>query len=132
MSVNKEIALEIKEIFDSNTVSDLKRFLNRRQRLNTINSYLIYLFHLIQSAGIFTSSYATSTDNKDLIWIGISLNILATLINVSEKTNNNILKKLMNDIVLIKEGTYVDEGELISIDKKEEQEHPNENHNEKV
>ena len=132
MSVNKEIALEIKEIFDSNTVSDLKRFLNRRQRLNTINSYLIYLFHLIQSAGIFTSSYATSTDNKDLIWIGISLNILATLINVYEKTNNNILKKLMNDIVLIKEGTYVDEGELISIDKKEEQEHPNENHNEKV
>ena len=41
------------------------------------------------------------------------LNLFATLINVYEKTNNSILQKLMDDIKLIKNGKYIDEGQLI-------------------
>jgi hypothetical protein len=45
--------------------------------------------------------------------------MLATLISIYEKQNSNILKKLLNDIKLIKDGTYIDEEELIdNIEKK--------------
>ena len=108
---------EIKDIFDKNTLSDLKRFLEKRQCLNVANSYLIYLFHFIQSAGILTTSIAAASDDKKLIWIGVSLNILASLINVYEKTNASIIKKLMNDINDIKSGNYIDEGEMVDVDK---------------
>ena len=111
-----DVFLEINEIFDNNMLNDLKRFLSRRQNLNTTNSYLIYLFHLVQSAGILVSSIAASTQNQTFIWIGISLNVAATLINVYEKTNNSMLKKLMVDIKAIKNHTYVDEGELVDVD----------------
>jgi hypothetical protein len=116
MSNNNEISLEIQSIFDKNRLEDLKRFLNKRQCLNVTNSYLIYLFHFVQSAGILTTSFAAGSNNTNLVWIGISLNCLATLISIYEKTNNSLLKKLMNDIKMIKEGTYVDEGELVDTD----------------
>ena len=111
-----DVFLEINEIFDNNMLNDLKRFLSRRQKLNNTNSYLIYLFHLVQSAGILVSSIAASTQNQTFIWVGISLNVAATLINVYEKTNNSMLKKLLIDIKAIKNHTYVDEGELVDVD----------------
>ncbi len=114
--LQNDVFLEINEIFDNNMLNDLKRFLSRRQNLNTTNSYLIYLFHLVQSAGILVSSIAASTQNQTFIWVGISLNVAATLINVYEKTNNSMLKKLMIDIKAIKNHTYVDEGELVDVD----------------
>ena len=123
---DKEIAKEIKTIFDQNMIDDLKRFLQKRQCLNTANSYLIYLFHLIQSSGILVTSFAAGSDNPNLIWIGVALNILASLINVYEKTNNTILKKLMNDIKAIKDGTYVDEGEMVETEKKDDKNDGNE------
>jgi len=67
----------------------------------------------VQSLGILTTSYAAGNNDTTLIWVGISLNFVATLISIYEKTNSSILKKLMADIKLIKEGNYVDEGELI-------------------
>jgi len=118
---DSNISREIKSIFDQNMLDDLKRFLNKRQCLNTANLYLIYLFHLVQSAGILTTSFAAGSNNQNLIWIGVALNILASLINVYEKTNNTILKKLMNDIKSIREGTYVDEGEMVETAKKDEE-----------
>ena len=118
MTVNKEVALEIKDIFDKNTLDDLKRFLDKRQCLNVTNTYLIYLFHLVQSSGILVTSIAAGSNDKNLVWIGVALNILATLINVYEKMNTSIMKKLMNDIKAIKSGVYVDEGELVETDKK--------------
>jgi hypothetical protein len=108
---------EIKQLLDENTINDLKRFLNKRQCLNTTNSYLIYLFHLVQSAGILTSSYAVSNNDNNLAWIGISLSVFATLIHTYEKTNNFILKKTMNNINTIKEGKYVDEDCIVEFDK---------------
>ena len=113
---SKQNLNEIQTIFDENIVSDLKRFLKKRECLNTTNSYFIYLFHLMQSAGILTTSIAASSNNTQLVWIGIGLNVFATLIHVYEKTNNALMKKLMYDINLIKEGHYVDEGALIDTD----------------
>ena len=104
---------EIDKIIDNNKVNDLKRFLGRRKCLNESNIYLIYLFHLIQSTGLILTSYATGTNNINLVWVGISLNMVATLINIYEKTNNTILKKLISEIKSIKDGSYIDEGVLV-------------------
>jgi hypothetical protein len=41
MTSNKNISLEIKEIFDKNTLDDLNLFLDKRKCLNKTNSYLI-------------------------------------------------------------------------------------------
>ncbi len=109
----RNIAIEISTIFDDNKINDLKRFLKKRQCLNHTNAYLIYLFHLLQSAGILTTSIAASSNNTDLVWIGIGLNIVATLINVYEKINNTVSGKLLHDIKLIKNNNYLDESELI-------------------
>jgi hypothetical protein len=111
--VSKEIAAEIKDIFDQNQLTDLKRFLKKRHTLNSCNAKLVYLFHLIQSAGILTTTIAAGYNQRYLIWVGVGLNILASLIDVYEKTNNNILKKLLADINKIKEGNYIDESPLI-------------------
>ena len=113
MDVERNITLEIQTIFDNNKINDLKRFLSKRQCLNTTNTYLVYLFHLVQSAGILTTSVAAGSNNTELVWVGVGLNILATLINVYEKTNNSISAKLLSDIKLIKDNHYVDEGVMI-------------------
>lgn len=110
---NRDIALEIQNIFDNNKINDLNRFLDKRQCLNTTNTYLVYLFHLVQASGILTTSIAAGTNNTELVWVGVGLNIFATLINVYEKTNNSISAKLLSDIKLIKDNHYVDEGELV-------------------
>ena len=68
----------------------------------------MYIFHLIHSSGIILSAYAAGTNSENLILVGISLNMLATLISIYEKQNSSILKKLLNDIKLIKDGTYID------------------------
>jgi hypothetical protein len=117
------VTLEIKDILEKKKIMDLKRFLERRKTLNLTNSYLIYIFYFVQSAGILTTSFAAGThsfgwlSNDQLIWCGIMLNILASLIHVYEKTNNSILKKTMKDIKAIKDGTYIDEGELVEPDE---------------
>ena len=118
---NKDITLEIQTIFDNNKINDLKRFLTKRQCLNTTNTFLVYLFHLVQSAGILTTSVAAGSNNTELVWVGIGLNIFATLINVYEKTNNSISAKLLSDIKLIKDNHYVDEGVLIETDSQHNQ-----------
>jgi len=116
--LNKDIPLTIKRIFEENELDDLKRFLGKRQCLNNCNLFLMYLFHLVQSAGILTTAIATGKNDENLIWIGVALNILASLINIYEKTNNSILKKLLKDIQLIKKGNYVDEGAMIDTEDK--------------
>jgi hypothetical protein len=95
---------------------DRKRFLKKRKCLNMTNLFLVYLFYLVQSLGILTTSIAASNYNLELIWLGVALNILASLINIYEKINNSILKKLMDDIECIKNGTYVDERNIIDVE----------------
>ena len=111
--MNPELSGKIQQIFDDNKLEDLKFFLEKRHCLNATNSVLIYLFHIVQSVGILTTTIAAGYDQKYLIWVGVGLNILASLINVFEQTNNSISKKLMNDINAIKSENYVDEGAII-------------------
>jgi hypothetical protein len=113
-------ATEIQKIFEDNKLEDLKNFISRRKCLNSWNMAFIYFFHIVQSAGILTTTIAAGYDMKEIVWLGVGLNILASLINVFEKTNNGISKKLMKDIQAIKEGTFVDESEVVEIEEKKE------------
>ena len=112
---NDETLHEITNILRQNKLADLKRFLQQRQCLNITNTAFVYLFHLVQSAGILVSSYAAGTNDSRFVWVGITLNVIATLIHSYEKTNNSILGKLMIDVNRIRDGTYVDEGVLIDM-----------------
>ena len=120
-----DVSVEIQSIFEKNKLDDLKEFMGKRKCLNAWNMALIYLFHIVQSAGILTTTIAAGYDMKDLVWVGVGLNITATLINVFEKTNRSISKHLMKDIQAIKQGLYVDESEMIEVvEKKDDKEVP--------
>ena len=118
MKTDKDVSIEIVSIFNNNKLEDLKRFLNKRRFLNITNFFLMYLFHFIQSSGILISSYSAGTNNTTFLWVGIGLNFIATLINIYEKMNSSILKKLIIDIKLIKDDNYLDETDLIIDDQK--------------
>jgi hypothetical protein len=126
MKTSEEVNNEIKQILLENKLYDLKKFISKRACLNRSNQVMAYLFHTIQSAGILVTTIAAGYEMKELIWIGAGLNILASLINVFEKTNDAISKKLLKDIYSIKNDTYVDEGMVIDVDpeaKKQENIH---------
>jgi hypothetical protein len=74
------------------------------------------MFHLSQTLGIMITSISAGTNQPGFIWLGILFNAVATLISLWEKTNSQIMKKLMEDIKLIREGRYVDEGSLVEIE----------------
>ena len=110
VAVNEEIRI----IFEQNKIEDLKRFMNKRQRLNAVNTWLIYAFHVFQSAGILTTTIATGYNIREMIWVGVGLNVISTLMNVFEKINTSISTKLMKDITSIREDKYVDEGTIVN------------------
>ena len=110
MSVNNEIRI----IFEENKLDDLKRFMKKRQNLNAANTVMMYLFHILQSAGILTTTIATGYNIRELIWVGVGLNVLSTLVNVFEKINTSVSTKLMKDITAIRNDKYVDEGTIIN------------------
>jgi hypothetical protein len=109
-TVNEEIRI----IFEENKMADLKRFMAKRQSLNSANGWLIYAFHVFQSAGILTTTIATGYNLRELIWVGVGLNVISTLMNVFEKINTSISTKLMKDITAIREDKYVDEGTIVN------------------
>lgn len=110
-----DTSLEVKNIFEKNKLEDLKAFIKKRNCLNSWNMSLIYLFHITQSAGILVTTIAAGYDRKEIIWVGVGLNILAGLITVFEKTNNGISKNLLKDIEAIRDGTFVDEGVMVDL-----------------
>jgi hypothetical protein len=122
---------EIAEIFDDNKLKDLNRFIKKRECLNCFNFYMVYLFYLIQSAGILVTMIATSYNRQYLIWTGVGLNIFASLIHVYEKNNNTVLDNLLKDIKLIRDGKYIDEGLIVDLDtnKIKNNSHDNNSHN---
>ena len=107
-----DVSVEIQSIFEKNKLEDLKAFIEKRKCLNSWNIALIYLFHIIQSAGILTTTIAAGYNMKEIVWVGVGFNILASLLNVFEKTNASISKGLLKDIQAIKEGTFADEGTI--------------------
>ena len=114
-----DVTAEIQKILETNTLEDLKGFIKRRNCLNSWNIALIYLFHIVQSAGILTTTVAAGYNFKEIVWVGVGLNIVASLISVFEKTNNAISKNLLKDIQAIKDGTFVDEGIAVEMPDKE-------------
>jgi hypothetical protein len=117
MSENTNIQIEIQEILDTNKVTDLKRFIKKRQRLNSCNVCLSYLYYLVQSVGILTTTIGTGYEVKELIWTGIGVNILASLIHSYEQINNNISIKLLKNIENIRKNSYIDEDVLIDLNE---------------
>ena len=115
------ITEEIQSILNNDKLDDLKQFISRRKCLNFCNIGLVYLFHAVQAAGILTTTIAAGYDSKEIIWVGVGLNILASLINVIEKTNSSISKHLLKDIEAIKDGTYVDESEVVEFPEKKDE-----------
>ena len=115
--MNRNIMNEIKKILDDNKIDDLNRFLEKRKCLNNCNMFLVYIFHTIQSAGILTTTIATGYDIKYMIWIGVGLNILASLINIFENINNTMSKKLLKSIEAINNNNYLDEDTIVNIEK---------------
>jgi hypothetical protein len=81
---------------------------------------LSYFFHIIQSAGILVTTIATGYNQTEIIWIGVGLNILASLLNVFEKTNNSMMNKLTIDIQAIKDGIFITETPFIDDDDEKE------------
>jgi len=109
---DEKIQKQIKLILETNKIEDLKMFLSNRHRLNKCNIMMNYMFHIIQTAGILTTTIAVGYDIKILVWVGVGLNCAASLINIFEKTNITIIKKYMQDIQNIKNNNYIDESEI--------------------
>lgn len=104
---------EIKNLFEENKIKDLKKFFSRRHFLNKWNTNMIYLFHVIQTIGILATSISASINNQTLLWVGISLNMTASVIQVYEKINYQQMKRILADIESIKNNTYTDESTFI-------------------
>lgn len=100
---------DVEGILKKNTVDDLQKFIKKRSCLNNCNMYLTYIFHLLQTCGMITTTISASYDYKEILWIGIGINALAALLNVYEKINKSISNKLLENIKRIKAGEYLDE-----------------------
>jgi hypothetical protein len=118
MRTSQDIESEITEILNNNKIEDLKKFLEKRNCLNNTNQILNYMFHIIQSAGVLTTTIAAGYNMRALVWVGVGMNIVASLINIFEKTNDSISKRLFKNIQAIKNGTYIDEGMMVDVDSK--------------
>jgi uncharacterized membrane protein len=106
----------IQKLLEKNKVEDLENFLARRHTLNKCNSTMIYLFHIVQSLGILSSSYSASTGDSNFLWVGIGLNMFASIIQIYEKINSDQMKKIYIDIQTIKNNTYLDESQYMELE----------------
>ena len=113
----EDLNIQINKIFENNKIKDLNKFMSKRQCLNSVNMYMTYLFHLVQSAGILTTTIAAGYNKKELVWVGVGLNIFATLIHSYENINNTISSKLLQDIKNIRNNNYIDEDLIIDVDE---------------
>lgn len=108
---------EINSILKQNSVNDLKKFIKKRECLNNCNVYLTYMLHLLQTCGMITTTISASYDYKEILWIGIGLNSIASLISIYEKINKSISDNLLENIKNIKTGEYLDESNQINIEE---------------
>jgi hypothetical protein len=121
---------KIAEIFETNKINDLQRFMKKREQLNQYNIYIRYSYYIVHYSGILTTTFAIGYVGgincedpaiivvKNLIWIGICLNMISTVLSSFEQINKTISKKLLRDIMNIKNGNYVDEGDQIELSNK--------------
>ena len=88
-SVNNQIIA----MFDENKLDECKEFIESYRRLTYINKKLMYSFHLIQAAGIFITTISQTYQERYLVWLGIGLNVIASLLRAYESMNEEIIKK---------------------------------------
>ena len=115
---DEQTALKINNMINKNKVEDLKRFINKRQNLNVSNQWFGYLFYLLQTASVFSTSLGQSYTNPYLIWTGIGLTSFGTLIHAIINSNTKINNNLMKNIKEIKGGSYIDELNIDGLDEK--------------
>ena len=116
-SIDSSTQYQIKKIFNDNKIRDLNKMLERREIFNKANIALIYLFYVFQYSGILTTAIATKYNTVEIIYIGVSLNLFASLIHASININKSISDRLMKDIILIKYGKYIDESNIEMAEK---------------
>ncbi len=109
---------KINNIINKNKVEDLLRFINKRQNINCSNQWLGYLFYLIQTISVFSTSLGQAYFNPYLTWTGIGLTSIGTLIHAIINSNNKINSSLMNNIKAIKSGNYIDELNIDALEDK--------------
>ena len=107
----------VQSLLQNNKINDLRHILRRRECLNNSNIALMYIFHLVQTAGILTTTMAAGYGNREIVWVGAGLNAVAALIHVFENINYGLIKKYKSDLESIQNDTYIDERE-VEIDEK--------------
>jgi len=65
---------------------------------------------------MLTIGIATQSNQTSIIWIGIALNGIASIIIIFSKTHDDMARILLNDIKNIQNGNYIDESMLINQD----------------
>lgn len=115
---DEQTALKINNMINKNKLADLKRFFSKRQNLNISNQWFGYLFYLLQTASVFSTSLGQSYTNAYLIWTGIGLTSFGTLIHAIINSNTKINNNLMKNIKDIKQGSYIDESNIDGLDEK--------------
>jgi len=118
--------MEIDKILHQNKIHDLMRFISKRESLNKYNTYLRYSFIFSHYSSILITTVAVGYNSsiyeshdahiismKNLIWLGIGLNVFASILTTIEHMNRKISKKLLYNIKQIQSGEYVDESNLI-------------------
>ena len=113
-----ETIKQINNIINKNKVDDLIRFINKRQNINASNQWMGYSFYIIQTISIFSTSLGQYLENTYLIWTGIGLTSVGTLIHSIINSNTKINNNLMNNIKLIKKGDYIDESVIDGLEEK--------------
>ena len=101
---NPELTIVIEGILSKHMKEDMDKFLKSRQCLNNVDGWLICMFHLLQTAGILMTSYAVAHDSTILVWIGVILNSLASIMQIYINMHDASLKQIMSDLKLIEEG----------------------------
>ena len=110
--------IKIKNIINKNKVDDLLRFMNKRQNINCSNQWLGYLFYLIQTISVFSTSLGQAYQHPYLSWTGIGLTSFGTLIHAIINSNNKINNSLLSNIKAIHSGDYVDELNIDALEDK--------------
>jgi hypothetical protein len=101
---NPELTIVIEDILAKHREEDMAEFLQSRQWLNNVNGWLIYLFYPFQLAGILMTSYSVAHGSTTLVWGGVILNSLASIMQIYIKMHDASLKQMMLDLQLIEEG----------------------------
>lgn len=113
---DEQTAIKINNIINKNKVDDLIRFMNKRQNINCSNQFMGYLFYMIQTVSVFSTSLGQYNSNVYLIWTGIGLTSVGTLVHAIINSNNKINTSLMSNIKAIHKGDYIDEVAIDGLD----------------